>query len=493
MSPSLSDLLGYSSIGCWLGAQFPQVLKNIQLKSCEGLALPFLANWFLGDASNLLGCILTRQLPFQVLISLSLIARALTRPHPPSPVQTWLATYFVFVDMLLCSQYFYYEGRKSVAPPFGHPRRGSISDRHYRTLSVVAANVSAAALAAQQHHDARTSVDRPSGSRVSDDDSAFAAMADSFHSEGAAGSGRSPTRKRVSWSTERYGKRGGSVGRAPLTRSAFLPPLRLTSTEDAVDRGRSLQRDADAAEGLAAEANAQESNRRSSRASRRGASLVFLSLFALYGVGTWSGGRSANVGHVLSVVPMGYVPPPAAAVTPVEMKQEIHFARAGPEDIPPHEPHHDPIPSEPPIDERVLGRIFAWLCTTLYLTSRLPQIWKNYVRKSVEGLSMYLFIFAFLGNSFYVASILTSERAFQPPPASSEFLRESLPYLLGSGGTLMFDVTIVGQSLIYRPRPRRHGRSRTLGEEEGGLMAGDALAHEQHPPRGRARAATPSA
>jgi hypothetical protein len=27
--------------------------------------------------------------------------------------------------------------------------------------------------------------------------------------------------------------------------------------------------------------------------------------------------------------------------------------------------------------ERVIGRIFAWLCTTLYLTSRLPQIWKN--------------------------------------------------------------------------------------------------------------------
>lgn len=124
---------------------------------------------------------------------------------------------------------------------------------------------------------------------------------------------------------------------------------------------------------------------------------------------------------------------------------------------------------------------------------------------------MYLFIFAFLGNSFYVASILTSERVSQPPPASSEFLRESLPYaflrllatlsftnsflryLLGSGGTLMFDVTIVGQSWIYRPRPRRHGRSRTLGEEEGGLMAGDALAHEQHLPRGRARAATPSA
>jgi len=31
--------------------------------------------------------------------------------------------------------------------------------------------------------------------------------------------------------------------------------------------------------------------------------------------------------------------------------------------------------------ERVIGRTSAWLCTTLYLTSRLPQIWRN-VRSS---------------------------------------------------------------------------------------------------------------
>ena len=36
-------------------------------------------------------------------------------------------------------------------------------------------------------------------------------------------------------------------------------------------------------------------------------------------------------------------------------------------------------------------------------------------------------------------------------------------YLLGSGGTLLFDVTIVIQSLIYRPNPKfGHRRTRTL-------------------------------
>lgn len=33
---------------------------------------------------------------------------------------------------------------------------------------------------------------------------------------------------------------------------------------------------------------------------------------------------------------------------------------------------------ERPLDlEHIIGRISAWICTTLYLTSRMPQIWKN--------------------------------------------------------------------------------------------------------------------
>ncbi|GJJ15795.1 hypothetical protein Clacol_010073 [Clathrus columnatus] len=109
--------------------------------------------------------------------------------------------------------------------------------------------------------------------------------------------------------------------------------------------------------------------------------------------------------------------------------------------------------------EQFIGRLAAWTCTTLYLTSRLPQIWKN-------GLSMYLFTFAFFGNLFYVLSILTSPNMNLPPEQSRQFLRDSVPYLLGSGGTLLFDVTIVSQSFIYtsttkRDRKKRR-RSRTL-------------------------------
>lgn len=58
-------------------------------------------------------------------------------------------------------------------------------------------------------------------------------------------------------------------------------------------------------------------------------------------------------------------------------------------------------------------------------------------------------------------------------------------YLLGSSGTLIFDVVIVTQTVFYRRRkpfrPRGLGRSaseRTFAEEEAGLMGADSLAEE---------------
>lgn len=93
-----------------------------------------------------------------------------------------------------------------------------------------------------------------------------------------------------------------------------------------------------------------------------------------------------------------------------------------------------------------IGRFFAWLCTFLYLTSRLPQIIKNFQRRSVEGLSMALFFFAACGNMTYVLSIFTN------PHATRTSILEAVPYLLGSAGTLCFDATIFGQYLVWHPR-----------------------------------------
>ncbi|GAA5903783.1 PQ-loop repeat-containing protein [Sporobolomyces salmoneus] len=140
-------------------------------------------------------------------------------------------------------------------------------------------------------------------------------------------------------------------------------------------------------------------------------------------------------------------------------------------DPPTPEDDEEEVPrKEGPDWERIIGRMSAWLCTTLYLTSRLPQIWRNFRRRSVEGLAMTLFFFAFIGNSLYVVSILTNPLAQTEPG----YIVESTPYLLGSGGTLCFDLMIMFQSVIYSEKRKGRRSRKLLGEEEeAGLLDGE--------------------
>lgn len=90
---------------------------------------------------------------------------------------------------------------------------------------------------------------------------------------------------------------------------------------------------------------------------------------------------------------------------------------------------------------------------------------------------MLLFVMAFVGNSLYVLSILTHPSLSQPG-----YLLESTPYLMGSGGTLCFDITIVFQSFLYSDKRkarlerdrRRSGKYSTVDVEEAA-----ALLHDQ--------------
>jgi hypothetical protein len=49
------------------------------------------------------------------------------------------------------------------------------------------------------------------------------------------------------------------------------------------------------------------------------------------------------------------------------------------------------------------------------------------MRKSVEGLSIFLFFFAFCGNLTYVASILLNPAGSASPSDAGHYLLEALP------------------------------------------------------------------
>ncbi|KAI8993353.1 PQ loop repeat-domain-containing protein [Pilobolus umbonatus] len=95
-----------------------------------------------------------------------------------------------------------------------------------------------------------------------------------------------------------------------------------------------------------------------------------------------------------------------------------------------------------------MGWILAWICTSLYFLSRIPQIYKNYKCHSVDGISIELFVFAVSGNITYALSILLH------PGHTWESLMKALPYISGSIGILLLDFIIFAQLIYYRKNPR---------------------------------------
>lgn len=78
--------IGLASIGFWVFAQLPQIIKNFRLMDSSSLSPVFLVLWCCGDSTNLIGALLTNQLPTQI----------------------YLAIFFVFVDCILVGQWFFF-------------------------------------------------------------------------------------------------------------------------------------------------------------------------------------------------------------------------------------------------------------------------------------------------------------------------------------------------------------------------------------------------
>ncbi|GAA6027051.1 hypothetical protein JCM8097_006071 [Rhodosporidiobolus ruineniae] len=594
---ALSDALGALSILTWLGAQSPQIYKNWKAKSVEGLALPFLVSWFLGDFTNFLGCILTHQLPMQLYLSI----------------------YFLFVDVALCGQFVFYS--RTTLPPLSedypyahahapssalHHRRSRSRPRHSRKKSGRSTSgtgkstppytpamsgaeddpmqrswMSQSSSASASAHTSPAFSHRPLPSRSS---SAYGGFVESPTTSTAPSTvppsptipERGRTLSRPHYVARTFDPSLQTIHGSPSTNGAFMHPSLHQHHPQLSLQGSHVSFDVDGGAqgdhvGMGEDSQLLDSPRQSrqrtssSRSrppppSRRSTSVVFLSVGALvtFGTGAFSGGGlgtmdvgRAGQGRAWSTArwtqgaddaalsgreaqsfqprhPALLVNPPSPpsvldrvlparrikrsampaspssllSPSPLSSTSSTSTAfasrRQHDDDEDPHDPHDHPPPG---VDwERVIGRFSAWACTTFYLTSRLPQLWQNFRRRSVEGLAMTLFLFACIGNTLYVLSILTSPLAASEPG----YLLESTPYLLGSGGTLCFDLAILAQSYLYsekrRGRKERERRRRNVegveAEEEAALLAtegddDDATvgARRLAPPRSRSTSA----
>eukprot|EP00818_Percolomonas_sp_WS_P002436 CAMPEP_0117439920 /NCGR_PEP_ID=MMETSP0759-20121206/2810_1 /TAXON_ID=63605 /ORGANISM="Percolomonas cosmopolitus, Strain WS" /LENGTH=265 /DNA_ID=CAMNT_0005231643 /DNA_START=526 /DNA_END=1323 /DNA_ORIENTATION=- len=95
--------------------------------------------------------------------------------------------------------------------------------------------------------------------------------------------------------------------------------------------------------------------------------------------------------------------------------------------------------------QHILGIIAAWISGILYFTARIPQVYLNFKRKSVEGLSFPMFFCAVMGNLCYGIGVL-----LPGIPDWKRFIIEVFPYILGSLFTVFMSFVIVLQFFIYR-------------------------------------------
>ncbi|KAK6337686.1 hypothetical protein TWF696_001172 [Orbilia brochopaga] len=97
--------------------------------------------------------------------------------------------------------------------------------------------------------------------------------------------------------------------------------------------------------------------------------------------------------------------------------------------------------------------LLGYASSFFYLTARLPQIYKNFRRKSCDGLSVLFIILSTIGNLTYGASILSYS-------LDRNYLITNVPWLLGSLGTLVQDFVIFFQFNHYSRLKNRQAQIR---------------------------------
>ncbi|XP_076909767.1 vacuolar histidine transporter YPQ3-like [Bidens hawaiensis] len=95
-----------------------------------------------------------------------------------------------------------------------------------------------------------------------------------------------------------------------------------------------------------------------------------------------------------------------------------------------------------------IGTFLGWGMAAIYMGGCLPQILLNIRRGHVQGLNPLMFVFALLGNSTYVASILVSSMEWSK-------IQPNLPWVVEASGCIMLDTFILTQFVYFRLRKHK--------------------------------------
>ncbi|WKX94647.1 hypothetical protein Q1695_011709 [Nippostrongylus brasiliensis] len=138
--------------------------------------------------------------------------------------------------------------------------------------------------------------------------------------------------------------------------------------------------------------------------------------------------------------------------TPRRLKRQNEFMEAALKMWPIFESYSD-----------MAGYIIGSIAALCYFGGRIPQIIKNYQRKSCEGLSLLMFYIIVAANLTYGVSVLLATVDWL-------FFVRHLPWLAGSLGCVLFDIVVISQYYYYTNAKNRESedieREGLLNEEE---------------------------
>ena len=98
--------------------------------------------------------------------------------------------------------------------------------------------------------------------------------------------------------------------------------------------------------------------------------------------------------------------------------------------------------SAPYKKDTIVGTIFGWIGTVIYIISRIPQASKNCSDKKVRDLSPFYVFLSICGNITYALSIFIKSM-------DGTFLWGQLPWIVGCFGPMLFDFIFLFQMCIY--------------------------------------------
>ncbi|OJD19192.1 hypothetical protein AJ78_00805 [Emergomyces pasteurianus Ep9510] len=386
---AVSGICGSISIACWVVVFSPQIIENFRRRSADGLSILFLVIWLAGDIFNILGAVLQRVLPTMII----------------------LAVYYTLADIVLLCQCFYYRGfTLADTSTKRHSFSGTFSG-----------------LARSEHQASQESTFVPSelsehspllpnGVRLIDP--GHQTINEREHERDHESEQEEGQEERMSHHLRHHDR--VLSRRSSLSFSQHISTVDGTHLSPAMPLIDSVK------------PTPSPSPTTSPQGQRRRQTSTTLQIVAF---------NTFSVALVCAAGVLGW------------------YVSAGSSRTRKHQP---PPGDDNALKPDLLGQIFGYLCAALYLGSRIPQLLLNFKRRSTEGVSLLFFLFACVGNLTYVLSIFAysprceGENGVCRPGEQGEiyakYIIVNASWLLGSLGTLILDMGIFAQFVLYREK-----------------------------------------